>query len=38
LVGELARDILADIDQITQTINGLDRPISRRIDEQPGSP
>jgi transposase len=34
LVAELARDILADIDRITQTINALERRITRRVEEQ----
>jgi len=34
LVAELARDILADIDRITDAINGLERRISHRVEEQ----
>lgn len=34
LVAELARDILADIDRITETINALERRISHRVEEQ----
>jgi transposase len=34
LVAELARDILADIDRITGTINALERRISQRVEEQ----
>jgi transposase len=34
LVAELARDILADIDRVTQAINRLERRISRRVEEQ----
>ena len=34
LVAELARDILADIDRITQTINALEQRISHRVEEQ----
>jgi transposase len=34
LVAELARDILADIDRITHTINDLERRISHRVEEQ----
>jgi len=34
LVAELAGDILADIDRITQTINALERRITRRVEEQ----
>jgi len=31
----LARDILADIDRITQVINALQTRISHRVEEQP---
>ena len=34
LVAELARDILADIDRTTQTIDALQRRISHRVEEQ----
>jgi transposase len=34
LVAELARDILADIDRLTQNINELERRISHRVEEQ----
>ncbi|HWH98858.1 MAG TPA: IS110 family transposase [Propionibacteriaceae bacterium] len=34
LVAELARDILADIDRITQVINALQSRISHRVEEQ----
>ena len=34
LVAELARDVLADIDRITHTINALERRITRRVEEQ----
>src|SRR5215203_6186293 len=34
LVAELARDILADIDRITQVINALQTRISHRVEEQ----
>jgi transposase len=34
LVAELACDILADIDRITLIINGLERRISHRVEEQ----
>jgi len=34
LVAELARDILADIDRITEAINALEHRISHRVEEQ----
>jgi transposase len=34
LVAEIARDILADIDRITGTINALETRISHRVEEQ----
>src|SRR5215208_1904683 len=34
LVAELARDILADIDRITQTIDALEHRIRHRVEEQ----
>jgi transposase len=34
LVAELARDILADIDRISQAIDALERRISHRVEEQ----
>lgn len=34
LVAELARDVLADIDRVTQVIDGLERRISHRVEEQ----
>jgi transposase len=34
LVAELARDILADIERVTQVINALERRISHRVEEQ----
>ena len=34
LVAELARDILADIDRVTGTINDLEARISHRVEEQ----
>jgi transposase len=37
LVAELARDILADIDRVTQVIDALERRISHRVEEQGGA-
>jgi transposase len=34
LVAELARDILADIDRVTQVIDALEKRISHRVEEQ----